>query len=48
MKRIVTYLATVLVCLAANAQYYVSEINGEAFVRKDSGWEPLQGLCLWL
>ena len=29
-----------LVCLAANAQYYVSEINGEAFVRKGSGWEP--------
>lgn len=40
MRRLETCLAAMLVCLAANAQYYVSEINGEAFVRKGSGWEP--------
>lgn len=40
MRRLVTCLAAMLVCLAANAQYYVSAINGEAFVRKGSGWEP--------
>ena len=38
MRRLTMILAALLMSLAAEAQYYVYESNGEALVRKNTGW----------
>ena len=38
MKRIITYLVGALLCFSANAQHFVYEINGNAYV-KSSTWK---------
>lgn len=39
MRKILIILTAIILCINANAQYYVYEINGEAFV-KGTNWNP--------